>query len=856
MKYCLIMQSIACQRPIYTATYDRSSIGFKAGLVHSRGVSVVLTQPINPEYRSYTHEKPMHHKGGHSISYSVSPSSQKNLDVNIKRKSYSGYLRENISSPSKSYINDVQHSFCADSQSNRPKSDEKMSNMHTKTLIDGHYVPSHRKIDSGEAMHWKAVETNRTSFTRSHKRQEKDSRMSVEMCVNSLYMNTVDQSNLDIENSTTSPVHKKMHKEHSLSPSLKNHNKHRYQLSLQNIEKDVYVESWRSKVFSDESRYLTSKNECSDIKNDCVVTKKRSSREKGKCSYGESEVFCNENKSPLGNKSSLGNKSPLENKSPLRSKSSLGNKSPLENKSPLRSKSSFGNKSPLENKSPLRSKSSLGNKSPLENRSPLGNKSSLENKSPLGNKSLLYNESRSSEKNTYSSSKSSPNTQKHISHNSSIENVFPNLKSTTVFSIVKEISKIDAADLSLDTLKAPKTSSSFCIDLDCSSESPVHKESPFSAPALLSSQRKENNCEDKNKDGVFGKDILNNSSSFRRSVFGNYSSEKSFENIKSSLKEIIQHNKESKKSIESFSSDSYIYSHSEKNNRKHDSFIKFPENTKDNLFSDFIKRPVSVYNNFKFSNLLYKESQDNPASDLDKSFKSEDSFNMNSFIKSETQDNIFQERLTDKRLSFVASKFMKSLDDKKHFIFKEKNIKNVFSRSHNEKQVENDENLRPDDIKFNITNSNYSRTFSETNKNYNTGILSSNNENKNLTLKSLCTMNSYNNNSLRTKSKDMININRYSQVLSQNNRANYDSNDMTSWLLSMKDKYQNIKIEHEICDSPELFTYSDSEYSSTPRLTYTPRLESNSDFDTFSFSKFGNKSFDTVKKTLASLKKK
>lgn len=387
------------------------------------------------------------------------------------------------------------------------------------------------------------------------------------------------------------------------------------------------------------------------------------------------------------------------------------------------------------------------------------------------------------------------------------------IKFKSFLSIIEEISKSTSELSNANTdLRYVEMPASFYEGSIAGSDKSI--DTPFPSPTI-SLQQKEN---------IYGneeieEELSNRASLFRRSIFGGYIPEGNFQSIRSTLKEIAQHNKELRRkkglsnmhiqnsSVENGSTNNLInsnISNSAKNDLKSDKFSKVNKKSQNN----------STFTN-KFSE--FRQSL-------------QETSNLNSSFESllESYKNSKSEAIKRDSNSTFTSNVEKDIDGKS--ISREKNTKNI---SFETKRTENNENISPgDNSLFNSENSN------KIDKNYNcnnANILNFDQVNKQMNLGNLSSVNSCNKG-----------YPTHTEQFNEDKGFDLNSNRLSSWLLYVKNKYQNINLEktHDVSNSTDI------------DAKHTSQVENNQIIDMFSFSKLGNKSFFTVKRTLNSLKKK
>ncbi|KAG5438923.1 hypothetical protein PCANB_002253 [Pneumocystis canis] len=390
------------------------------------------------------------------------------------------------------------------------------------------------------------------------------------------------------------------------------------------------------------------------------------------------------------------------------------------------------------------------------------------------NSEIFVNQSRSLEnKNKHFYDK------KSISCNSNTKNDSKHFKLTSVSSIVKKISEINIDDQLASTplLQIPKTpASSFYSD------SVYDSGKSFSTPNMLFLGKTENTFENQKELEIFGEEISNRISSFEKNISRNDILKHKFGNDKSSLKEIIQYNKDLEKQKTDSFSYQYMYQFPKKDNTENELSIKSPINKK-NIFMKLAKKLPSVSRNIKFNHSLHFRKEN----------KMDEPFYPNRYYESRTS---LQEtfNINNSVRSYLNNKAQIPLDvnDGKYAFLKGKITKNTSPYLYGAKRMTNNENFKPNNDKlFNTNHSSYSTIFSDkTNKNYNANTLNFHNTRKHISDNSFVKK-SYNNSSY-TQFIDTVNINGYSQIEQFNNdyKTDYNSNDLSSWLLSIKDKYQ------------------------------------------------------------------
>ncbi|EMR10745.1 hypothetical protein PNEG_00894 [Pneumocystis murina B123] len=384
------------------------------------------------------------------------------------------------------------------------------------------------------------------------------------------------------------------------------------------------------------------------------------------------------------------------------------------------------------------------------------------------------------------------------------------IKFKSVLSIIEEISKSTSELLNtgLQYVEMPNSLYESSI-----TESEKSIDIPFPSPTITLQQG----------ENIYGNEEIeeqpNRTSLFRRSIFGGYIPENNFQSIKLALKEIVQDNKKlrEKKGLSD----------------KHMQYSSVENGSTNNLINSNIS--VLAQNDLKSNKLskVNKEHQNNHTfmnrfSESRLSLQETSNLNNSFEFLLENYKNYKLTTIKGSPDSTFALNIQKDVDGKS--ISKEKNIKNI---SFEAKRIANNENIRPnDDSLFNLKNSNkISRNY-----NYNdSSILDFNQVNKQTNPEDFSSIDSCNNT-----------YPIHTEQFNENEGSDLNSDKLSSWLLSVKNKYQNIDLEKicDICNSTDL----DSKHSS--------QMENNQIINIFSFSKLGNKSSFIVKKTFNSFKKK
>ncbi|CCJ29892.1 unnamed protein product [Pneumocystis jirovecii] len=766
-------------------------------------------QTKSPEYgiytRVYAQEKTGQFRGGHKTSQSVQqPLQRVREDISEKRRTYSGYMRGNDEYSWEQSTRNGQRSPQLKERDSRVKEHEKDLKLGVYASPDCHMKNSEaqrslsqRTISFGEGAGWKAKiseEEFRASEEqfRSYKRPGRSSRTCIKTYMDSQYeLDGKSPSNHVDSKIDKSSICEESRDKPGLSRSLKVRRQHR--MSFQHTEDGICIKSQNARMGMEKQQPVVGKNRMLGEKEEYLLKKKRDSREENKY-FCEEKFFCIEKEQSWKEKPFCDKKIDFHENNEFSKEKA---RSPDKNTRPSEDMDFFD-----------------------------------KNKNICAENAEIHD-------------------QKSVDGDLEVKEDNQDQKLTTILSIVKEMSKTNTADLSLNTLQDQVSKISGPSLVSPEKQSKSSRTSPFSMSSL-SQRKKGGRFKDLEKE-FFEKNASNKGTLFRRSIFGSYVVEDTFEDIRSSLKDIIQHSKSFNKELEDVPRP--CLDRFSKNNTGNETFIKSFIGGKNSYIKDFVKRPLSVYDSFKFNNPLCisKDDQINSASDKssDHRVSLQETSNINNSIDSKSEVKSQERQTMHRKLaSLVSLKFLKDADDEKPVLSKGKIMKNSQRHTCLTKRVINDENLRPEDKTLSDTaNANYSRNDSKVNENCNTNNLNFNNPDKQAVSESSF-KNSYDN-SHHIHSDDATNSDKCSVQTNnfvRNHESDYDSN----------------KIEHKTQDLSYLSTNLEPTHSSTsqsvpqlmPQSMHTSLLEDDLDVNTFSFSKFGNVSFDTVKKTIASLKKK
>ncbi|KAG5513984.1 hypothetical protein PMAC_000606 [Pneumocystis sp. 'macacae'] len=594
--------------------------------MQNRGAPIVQEMIKGPEYGVYAHiytqERPGQFRGGHKTSHSVQQPMQKIWeDVSVKRKTYSGSMRRNKDYQWEQATDNAQRSsqakersFRTKEQGKEPKSGIYASPKSHLRSIEAQHILLHHTVGFKEGARWRAEKNEGFKIDedmfRSCRRPEKSSRASIKTYIGSLHELSEKSSSNSVSLMETGKllISQESRDKSGLSRSSGIRRQHR--MSVQHIGNGISAESRNTRVEVEKRDSVVSKNRKSEEKNEYFSIKKDSP--------DESEYFC---------------------------KGELWNEKRQSQEESLCDKKMDSSENVVFCKEKTRSLN--------ENTCSYEDTKSLDAEMESYDKSKgVYNENEVS------------NNQKSVYDDSNAKENAHDQKLTTILSIVKEMSKTNTADLSLSALQNQISKISKSSPNGSEKHSRFSKVSSFSTSSLSQKKKKSKDLEQE----FFEKNASSKAALFRRSIFGNYIMENTFDDIKSSLKDIIRHSKSFNKEFEDIPSPC-LDRFPKRNDTQHETFIKSLMGVKNNYFKDFVKRPLSVYDSFKFSIPLSvsKEDQVNSSFFSDKSsdhkISLQETSNINNSIESKVETKLQERQTMHKKLaSLVSLKFLKDVD--------------------------------------------------------------------------------------------------------------------------------------------------------------------------------------------------